>query len=99
MNSSVRLSRIIVGHEHKRVQGLGKQIVSNLLEYSFNELGKEVVELNVFDWNSQAIQCYKKVGFTVNPDKVLERKINSQTWLAIKMTIDKSKWIQLKGKY
>jgi RimJ/RimL family protein N-acetyltransferase len=90
--TSASLGRILIGDYQLRGKGLGKEIVLQLLEYSFNTLGQRQVELNVFDWNIGAIRCYEKVGFTINPYKKLERKINGETWIALNMALDKQKW-------
>jgi RimJ/RimL family protein N-acetyltransferase len=92
--ASASLGRILIGDEELRGKGLGKKIVIQLLDYSFNILNQSQVELNVFDWNISAIKCYEKVGFTINPEKKAERKINGETWVALNMTLDKQKWEQ-----
>ena len=91
-DESARLARILIGDKSMRGKGLGTQIVHLLLDYTFLHFDKTVAELNVFDWNTAAIKCYEKVGFTINPGKRLERKINGETWIAINMVIDKEKW-------
>jgi len=53
-------------------------------------------ELNVFDWNKRAMSCYRKVGFSINPAKKLERVINSKLWTAINMKLEKKEW---RGKF
>ncbi|MFX7739664.1 GNAT family protein, partial [Acinetobacter baumannii] len=83
------LGRIIIGDKRLRGMGLGQQIVSSLLDYTFDVLGQNKVQLNVFDWNTSAIKCYEKVGFRINPEKNAERIINGQNWVALNMTIDK----------
>jgi len=93
--SSAKIGRILIGDAKQRGKGLGQQIVNSLLEHTFFKLDKATVELNVFDWNTSAIKCYEKVGFTINPDKKLERKIKEEIWTAINMTIDREKWIVL----
>jgi len=82
-----RLGRILIGDKAHRGKGLGQQIVSLLLEFSFTNFDISMVELNVFDWNTVAIKCYEKVGFTINPGKTIERKLKDKTWIAINMTI------------
>lgn len=86
---SAYLGRIIIGDKRLRGMGLGQQIVSSLLDYTFDVLGQNKVQLNVFDWNTSAIKCYEKVGFRINPEKNAERIINGQNWVALNMTIDK----------
>lgn len=92
---SAKIGRILIGEVAQRGKGLGQQIVNLLLDYTFSKLGKAIVELNVFDWNIGAIKCYEKVGFTINPNKKLERKIKGNVWIAINMTIDKQNWYKL----
>lgn len=91
-DNSFHLGRILIGDKNQRGKGIGQQIVSALLDFGFKNFDKTTAELNVFDWNVAAIKCYKKVGFSINPDKEIERKINNKTWVAINMTLDKTKW-------
>lgn len=90
--TSALLGRIIIGEPEFRGKGFGQQIVKNLLEISFNQFEIEKAELNVFDWNINAIKCYEKVGFTINPDKIYTREIKGEIWTAMNMVIDKSSW-------
>lgn len=94
--SITTIGRILIGDKEQRGKGLRPQIVDQLLKYIFYSLGRTKVELNVFDWNSSAIKCYEKVGFIINPQKKLERKIKNETWTAINMTIDKLMYEQHK---
>ena len=77
-----------------RGKGLCSLLVDHLLHIVFGELNQEKVELNVFDWNTNAIKCYEKAGFTINPNKVLERTVNGKTWFALNMVLDKVNWIK-----
>lgn len=92
--NSAKLGRILVGPQDQRGKGLGQQIVRLLLHHIFRDLGKPIADLNVFDWNTGAIRCYEKVGFTINPDKKLEREIKGETWIAINMVIDQQTFEQ-----
>jgi RimJ/RimL family protein N-acetyltransferase len=96
---SAKLGRILIGDASYRGKGLCPQIVRLLLDYTFSQLNKSMAELNVFDWNTGAIKCYEKVGFAINPDKMLERKIKDQTWIALNMTIDRLQYESLKASY
>lgn len=89
---SIHLGRILIGDKQKRGRGIGQQVVLSLLEFGFTTFEKTLAELNVFDWNVPAIECYKRVGFTINPGKRLERKINGKTWTILNMTLNKSQW-------
>jgi RimJ/RimL family protein N-acetyltransferase len=89
---SVKIGRIIIGDKEQRGKGYGQQITRLLLDYIFSTLPQTKVELNVFDWNINAIKCYEKAGFTINPDKRLVRKIKTETWTALNMVIDRQQW-------
>ncbi len=90
--TSAKLGSLLIGDEGLRGKGLGQEMVSTLVDYSFNMLDQTKVELNVFDWNTAAIKCYEKVGFTINPDKKFEREINGKKWIALNMVLDKQDW-------
>jgi RimJ/RimL family protein N-acetyltransferase len=92
--SSVLLGRIIIGDPECRGKGLGQKLVELLLEISFNQLKVEKAELNVFDWNINAIRCYEKAGFVINPSKTYKREIKGETWTALNMVIESSGRIQ-----
>jgi RimJ/RimL family protein N-acetyltransferase len=87
--NSVLLGRIIIGEVEFRGQGIGQQIVKDLLEISFNQFNVLSAELNVFDWNINAIKCYEKVGFAINPAKIYKKEIKGETWTALNMVIEK----------
>jgi len=87
LEGTAKLARILIGDETQRGKGVGKEIVKALIEFSVNVLQKKNIELNVFDWNVGAIKCYESVGFRINPNKRLERKVNDETWIAINMVM------------
>jgi RimJ/RimL family protein N-acetyltransferase len=94
--NSAKIGRILIGDKKHRGKGLGQQIVRLLLDFSFTDFNILFVELNVFDWNTAAIKCYEKAGFTINPGKTLERKVKDKTWIAINMRIDKVRYEEVK---
>jgi len=87
LEETAKLARIIIGDDYQRGKGVGKEIVKALIEFTVNVLQKRKIELNVFDWNVGAIKCYERVGFRINPDKKLERKVNGKTWIAVDMML------------
>lgn len=86
------LCRIIIGNPAHRGQGIGQQIVNELLKICFIDLDVEKAELNVFDWNTGAIKCYEKVGFSTNVDKIKIRELKGKVWKALNMSINKTDW-------
>lgn len=84
------LGRILIWDENNRGKGYGKKIVQNLLQYGFSHFNRETAELNVYDWNTGAIECYKKVGFEIDPDVLSEVSIDNELWLSVNMKISKN---------
>ena len=91
-DESAHLGRILIGDATQRGKGIGQLMVAQLLRIAFEELNQTLATLNVFDWNIAAIKCYEKAGFTVNPDKKVQRKVNGETWTAIGMRLHKCNW-------
>ena len=93
--NEVKLCRILIGEENLRGKGIGKKIINELVKYSFEKLNAEKVELNVYDWNKYAIQCYEKTGFEINPNKFSEIEVKGNKWISLNMILNKSKWEKL----
>ena len=86
-----RLCRVLIGRKEYREKGIGQQIIQQLKNYSFDRLNVEIVELNVYDWNTSAIKCYEKAGFKINPNQTTTTEINGKVWIAINMRTQKDK--------
>ncbi|PWN58517.1 GNAT family N-acetyltransferase [Chryseobacterium viscerum] len=84
------LGRILIWDENNRGKGYGKKVMQELLKYGFSHFDKETAELNVYDWNTGAIECYRKVGFAFDPDVKSEAKIDQETWISLNMKIHKN---------
>ena len=54
---------IFIGDESNHNKGLGTDSLKTLIKYGFDILNLNNIELQVFDFNERAINCYKKVGF------------------------------------
>ena len=54
---------IFIGEEKNRNKGYGSEILRLLLDYGFNYLNLNNINLSVMSFNERAINCYKKVGF------------------------------------
>lgn len=54
---------IFVGDKDYWGNGYGKEALELLLDFGFNLLNLNNIYLKVFSFNSQAIKCYKKIGF------------------------------------
>ena len=87
------LCRILIGEVNYRGKGLGLEIVNALLAISFSRPGIEEAMLNVFDFNTAAIKCYTKAGFSINEGKTKTRQLKNKTWTALNMGLTKTKWM------
>ena len=54
---------IFIGEEKNRSKGYGAEALRLLLDYGFNYLNLNNINLGVMSFNERAIACYKKVGF------------------------------------
>ena len=63
---TIHLEDLIVSEQYKG-KGIGTQLYSNFIKMAFNS-GVKMVEWNVLDWNSTAINFYKKSGAKVLDD-------------------------------
>ena len=63
---TIHLEDLIVSEQYKG-KGIGTQLYSNFIKTAFNS-GVKRVEWNVLDWNSPAINFYKKSGAKVLED-------------------------------
>ena len=63
---TIHLEDLIVSEKYKG-KGIGTQLYSNFIKMAFNS-GVKRVEWNVLDWNSPAINFYKKSGAKVLDD-------------------------------
>lgn len=91
-NNLAKLCRILIGDKKYRGKGIGEKTGNLLVKYSFEELKVEKVELNVYDWNTQAIKCYEKSGFAINPDKISQITVQENVWISLNMIITKDNW-------
>ena len=55
--------KFVIVDKTKRGKGYGQEMLNLALRYAFEITGAEAVQLNVFDENTLAKQCYKRVGF------------------------------------
>ncbi len=54
---------IFVGEEKERNKGYGTEALKLLLDYGFNVLNLNNINLSVFSFNKRAIDFYKNIGF------------------------------------
>ena len=61
-NRSAELG-VFIGDENYRGKGIGKEAIHLILDYGFNYLNLNSIQLTVLSFNERAIACYKKCGF------------------------------------
>jgi RimJ/RimL family protein N-acetyltransferase len=54
---------IMIGEKKEQGKGYGTEAMRLLIEYGFNTLNLNRIELKVYDFNINAMKSYKKVGF------------------------------------
>jgi RimJ/RimL family protein N-acetyltransferase len=87
-----RLSRIFIGDTGFRNKGYGKLIVHEMLKRIFCEYSFNAADLNVFDWNLNAIKCYEAIGFRNNNENETSYLYKNQQWKIKNMIIHKDHW-------
>ena len=84
-----RLGRILIAKEENRNKGYGQLILKQLMDICFSEANVSCIDLNVYDWNRRAINCYQKLGFKINPKISSSVLVNGNTWVAVNMLYQK----------
>lgn len=97
-NKAARMSRILVGPQALRGQGLGGQIVQALLHVAFKELYLHRVDLGVFDFNHPAIACYERVGFQMEGILRESRRHEDEYWNLCIMSMLEHEWCERRKK-
>lgn len=81
--------KFVIIDKTKRGKGYGKEMLNLALQYAFQITGAKAVQLNVFNENSLAKQCYEKVGFVArNMDKNVF-PFKDELWSRCNMIISK----------
>lgn len=91
-NKSACICRVLVGPEAQRGKGIGQEMMRKILEVGFRDLNLHRIELNVFDFNAQAIACYEKVGFVREGLHRDVRRIGEEYWSLYRMSMLKDEW-------
>jgi RimJ/RimL family protein N-acetyltransferase len=78
------LGRLFIISEYRNL-GYGGALVKLLIKYIQQNFPLSIIDLFVFNWNHQAIRCYKKMGFVTNESVFIERLVKGQKWIALQM--------------
>ena len=74
-------------------KGIGSTAVKLTIQFGFEELGLECVELEVFDFNERAIKSYLKAGFQVESIENEVQLMDGTSGKIIKMSITRKQFI------
>lgn len=55
---------LFLGEEESRGKGYGREVLELLQEYAFDVLNLHSLSLRVYSFNTRAIKCYEKAGFS-----------------------------------
>jgi len=86
-NTSARICRILVGEKQYRNKGYGKAIINELVRFVFEDLNFHRLDLAVYDFNQQAINCYKDCGFEIEGLFIDNKKVGNGYWSTYNMSI------------
>ncbi len=73
------LCRIFVDKNFRNI-GIADNMITKVLDFGFNELNLDRIELNVYTFNTPAIKCYEKLGFKREGLKRKVTKCNNEFW-------------------
>jgi RimJ/RimL family protein N-acetyltransferase len=77
-----------------RNMGLGKEIVKEIMKLGFYDKNLNELRLGVFDFNSPAIRCYRKIGFKDYDFEKNAREIENESWNLVRMKITKEEFLK-----
>ena len=83
---------IAIGEKKFQNKGYGTEAMELLVEYGFNTLNMNRIELSVFDFNSRAFNTYQKVGFIEEGRKRQARYHNGKYQDEIIMAVLREDW-------
>lgn len=86
-NSNARICRILIGDKQNRNKGFGKTIIQELIRIGFEDLKLHRLDLGVYDFNEQAIKCYKDCGLEIEGLFKENSKIGNEYWSTYNMSI------------
>ena len=83
---------IIIGEKEYQGKGYGTEAMEMLIEYGFNTLNVNRIELTVYEFNIRAYKSYLKVGFVEEGRKRQARYHNGKYYDEVIMAILRENW-------
>jgi len=93
-NQSAFISRVLVGQDTQRGQGIGRSIVLQLVNIAFSQLALHRLAVGVMDFNTTAIRCYEKCGFQYEGRYRDIVKYEDQYYSVVTMSLLRNEWQQ-----
>jgi len=87
---------IFIGDEIEREKGYGTEAIRLILDYGFNYLNLNNINLDVMEFNERAKACYKKCGFVETGRRRKSEFLDGKYYDRIRMDILKDEFT---GKY
>lgn len=88
------LGRVLIGNPKCHGLGYCKQMVETAICYGFGTIGVGTITLGVFDFNAQAIACYRALGFVEYERKPNAQRFGKEYWTLIMMRLDHDTWMK-----
>ncbi len=83
------LARVLIGPKNHRGKGLGKSMIQSALNFAFNDLALDNLDLGVFKFNKAAILCYKQLGFE---PYITIPNMGNDKWTLLRMNLNRKAW-------
>jgi len=96
-NRSGRISRVLIGGINNRGKGFCKSMAKAILKIGFEDLQLHRIDLGVYSFNTNAIECYKKSGMVIEG---ISRDIlfyKNEWWSLVEMSILEDDWKKLQS--
>lgn len=78
-------------------KGIGTKVTNKVLDFAFNELKLDVVELMVLEYNKRAIRCYEKCGFVTTKILKDNLELDGETYDDLIMKISVEQFRKVEG--
>lgn len=85
VKNSARVGCYLINPQKRNI-GIGQEALKQIVDFGFNTLNLDIINLGVYDFNKGAIKCYEKAGF-----KITKEYIAPIGWKCYDMEIYKDK--------
>ncbi len=81
---------IVIGDKNYWDKGYGSDAVETIIEFAFQKLGLESIQLNVYKYNCRAIRVYRKSGFKLTGTEKKNHFYDGKYWDTLLMEIKRT---------